>query len=230
MIRLPRLTALSGSFSVAAFFLATAGVTAQGATLTQDEHAQTSIGGWQFMQDGIVFGEFNRQGGPRGGKELVVPNWWMGIAARSAGKGTVTFTGMFSLEAATLRADGYREIFQVGEMVNGAPLVDHQHPHDLFSQLAAIWRIPIAGSTGFTIAGGLAGEPALGPVAFMHRPSASENPLAPLSHHVLDSTHISFGVVTGAVDHGPWTVEGSVFNGREPDENRWNFDFGALDS
>ena len=182
------------------------------------------------MQDGIVFAEFNRQGGPRGGNEFVVPNWWMGMAARSAGKGIVTFTGMFSLDAATLGKDGYREIFQVGETLDGVPLVDRQHPHDLFMQLAASWRIPIARGTGFTIAGGPAGEPALGPVAFMHRPSAAEIPFAPLSHHVFDSTHISFGVVTAAVDHGPWIVEGSVFNGREPDDNRWDFDFGALDS
>jgi hypothetical protein len=97
-------------------------------------------------------------------------------------------------------------------------------------QLAASWRMPITDRTGFTIAGGPAGEPALGPVAFMHRPSASENSFAPLSHHVFDSTHVSFGVVTAAVDHGPWFVEGSVFNGREPDENRWDLDFGALDS
>ena len=230
MIRFRRRAALSALFSMTAFFALTASMVAQGTTGTQNVPAQAPAGAWQFMQDGIVFAEFNRQGGPRGGKELAVPNWWMGMAARSAGKGMVTFTGMFSLEAATLRQDGYREIFQAGEVFDGAPLIDHQHPHDLFAQLAAIWRIPIAGKTGLTIAGGPAGEPALGPVAFMHRPSASDNPFAPLSHHVFDSTHISFGVVTAAVDHGPWTIEGSVFNGREPDENRWNFDFGALDS
>ena len=212
------------------FFALTAGISAQDTTSTQDERAQTNVGGWQFMQDGIVFAEFNRQGGPRGGKEFVVPNWWMGMAARSAGKGMVTFTSMLSLDAATVGKNGYREIFQVGETLDGVPLVDRQHPHDLFMQLAASWRIPVTGSTGFTMAGGPVGEPALGPVAFMHRASASDNPFAPLSHHTFDSTHIAFGVVTAAVDHGRWLVEGSVFNGREPDENRWDFDFGALDS
>ena len=230
MIPNRRRAVLSALFIVAAFFSLSATVIAQAVPATPNEQAPATAGGWQFMQDGIVFAEFNRQGGPRGGREFVVPNWWMGMAARSAGRGMVTFTGMFSLDAATVGKDGYREIFQVGETLHGAPLVDRQHPHDFFSQLAATWRVPIAGSTGFTIAGGPAGEPALGPVAFMHRPSASENPFAPLSHHVFDSTHISFGVVTAAVDHGPWTVEGSVFNGREPDEHRWNFDFGALDS
>jgi hypothetical protein len=108
--------------------------------------------------------------------------------------------------------------------------VDRQHPHDLFMQLAAVWRTPLSATTGLTIAGGPVGEPALGPVAYMHRASAAEDPFAPLGHHTFDSTHISFGVVTAAIDHGRWTVEGSIFNGREPDENRWNFDFGPLDS
>jgi hypothetical protein len=97
-------------------------------------------------------------------------------------------------------------------------------------QLAAIWRMPVSSTTGLTLAGGPAGEPALGPVAFMHRASAADNPFAALGHHVFDSTHIAFGVVTAAVDHGPWLVEGSIFNGREPDENRWNIDLGRLDS
>jgi hypothetical protein len=231
VFRFRRQVACRAMLFMATFLMWTAVGTAQDTTRTRaGQAAEPSAGGWQFMQDGIVFAEFNRQGGPRGGKELIVPNWWMGMAAGSAGNGMVTFTGMFSLDPATLGKDGYREIFQVGETLNGAPLIDHQHPHDLFMQLAASWRIPIAGSTAFTIAGGPAGEPALGPIAFMHRPSASENPFAPLSHHIFDSTHISFGVVTAAVDHGRWAIEGSVFNGREPDEDRWDVDFGALDS
>ena len=230
MIRFRRPRALRTIFYMVTFFALTAGIGAQGAAGTQDEHAQTNVGVWQFMQDGIVFAEFNRQGGPRGGKEFVVPNWWMGMAARSVGGGPLTFTSMLSLDAATVGKDGYREIFQVGETLDGAPIVDRQHPHDLFMQLAASWRIPITGSTGFTMAGGPVGEPALGPVAFMHRASASDNPFAPLSHHTFDSTHLAFAVVTAAVDHGRWLVEGSVFNGREPDEHRWDFDLGALDS
>jgi hypothetical protein len=186
--------------------------------------------GWQFMQDGIVFAEFNHQGGRRGGNEFVVPNWWMGMATRSTSHGRLTFTSMLSLDPATVGKDGYREIFQAGEALNGRLLIDRQHPHDLFMQLAAVWRTPVNDSTGFTLAGGPVGEPALGPVAFMHRASAADNPTAPLSHHTFDSTHIAFDVVTAAVDHGPFVIEASVFNGREPDENRWDFDFGRLDS
>ena len=143
------------------------------------------------------------------------------MASRGTSHGRLTLTGMFSLDPATVGKDGYREIFQVGEALGGRPLIDRQHPHDLFMQLAASWRIPLNGSTGLTLAGGPAGEPALGPVAFMHRASATDNPTAPLGHHTFDSTHVSFGVITAAVDHGPWVVEGSLFNGREPDENRW---------
>jgi hypothetical protein len=186
--------------------------------------------GWQFMQDGIVFAEFNRQGGPRGGNEFVVPNWWMGMATRETSRGRLAFTSMLSLDPATVGKAGYREIFQAGESLNGRPLIDRQHPHDLFMQLAAVWHVPINTSSGFTLAGAPVGEPALGPVAFMHRASAADNPTAPLGHHKFDSQHIAFGVVTAAVDRGPFVIEGSVFNGREPDENRWDFDFGPLDS
>ena len=189
-----------------------------------------NMSGWQVMQDGIVFAALDDQGGPRGGTQFMAPNWWMGMASSHTSHGQFTFTGMLSLDPATIGKNGYREIFQAGETLNGAPLIDRQHPHDFFMQLAAIWRIPVGASAGFTIAGGPAGEPALGPVAFMHRASAADNPTAPLGHHTFDSTHVAFGVVTAAIDRGPWVLEGSVFNGREPDENRWNFDFGRLDS
>ena len=185
---------------------------------------------WTFMQDGVVFGLYNHQGGPRGGDEFKVPNWWMGMLSRKVGTSDLTFTAMLSLDPATVGKSGYGEIFQVGEALDGRPLIDRQHPHDFFMQLAAIWRTPVNDRTGFTLAGALAGEPALGPVAFMHRSSAAENPMAPLGHHTFDSTHIAFGVVTAAVDRGPWVIEGSVFNGREPDEHRWDFDFARMDS
>lgn len=185
---------------------------------------------WMLMQDGVLYGLFNHQGGPRGGDEVRAPNWWMGMASRRAGRGQLTFTAMLSLDPATVGKRGYGEIFQVGETVDGRPLIDRQHPHDLFMQLAAVWRVPLTERTGLTLAGGPVGEPALGPVAFMHRASAAENPFAPLGHHTFDSTHIAFGVVTAAVDRGPFVLEGSLFNGREPDEHRWDLDFGRLDS
>jgi hypothetical protein len=198
----------------------------------QHEHMRMAMApsGWQFMEDGLLRLTFNHQDSPRGGHELVAPNWWMGMASRTVGSSQLTFTSMFSLDPVTVGKSGYREILQAGEALDGRPLIDRQHPHDLFMQLAAIWRTPMGHATSFTIAGGPVGEPALGPVAFMHRASAANLPFAPLSHHTFDSTHIAFGVVTAAIDRGPLTIEASLFNGREPDENRWDFDFGRLDS
>ncbi len=213
----------------AASVATSAPLTTSAAELQQHVHPNMGAG-WQFMQDGILYAEFNHQGSPRGGDEFVVPSWWMGVASHNSSRSSLTLTSMLSLDPVLVGEDGYREIFQVGETFNGQPLIDRQHPHDLFMQLAGAWRISLANSTGLTVAGAAVGEPALGPVAFMHRASAADNPTAPLGHHTLDSTHIAFGVATAAVDRGRWTLEGSLFNGREPDENRWDFDFGRLDS
>lgn len=191
----------------------------------------SSPSNWHLMQDGVAFFTFNDQGGPRGGRDFNVQNWWMGMAQRPAGGGTLQFNLMLSLDPATVGKDGYREIFQVGETLNDLPLIDRQHPHELLMQAAVVWRRPLAGGYAVTLAGAPVGEPALGPVAFMHRASASENPTAPLGHHTFDSTHIAMGVLTAAVDRGPFQVETSLFNGREPDEQRWDLlDPGALDS
>jgi hypothetical protein len=198
------------------------------------QHAQMNMPmtatGWQLMQDGVVYALFNHQGGRRGGDEFVAPNWWMGMLTKTLGSSRLTFNAMLSVDAASVGTSGYRELFQTGEALYGQPLVDRQHPHDFSMQLAAVWRTPLSATAGLTLAGGPAGEAALGPVAFIHRPSAASIPFAPLGHHTFDSTHVSFGVVTAAVDHGEWTLEGSVFNGREPDEHRWDFDFGKMDS
>ena len=208
---------------------------ASGGTAWSQEHqhqheADQPLSSWMLMGDGTVFGLFNHQGGPRGGDELKAPNWWMGMASRRAGIGRLTLTGMLSLDPLTAGEAGYREIFQVGEALDGRPLIDRQHPHDLFMQIAASWRVPLSDATALTITGAPVGEAALGPVAFMHRPSSENIPLATLSHHTFDSTHIAFGVVAASIDRGAWTLEASLFNGREPDQHRWDFDFARLDS
>lgn len=197
----------------------------------QHDHGAPGSSAWHYMQDGVVFLTFNHQGGSRGGDELGSENWWMGMARRSVGGGTLTLTLMLSLEPATIGSDGYREIFQAGEALNDIPLIDRQHPHDFLMQAAAVWRRPVRRGYAITLAGAPVGEPALGPVAFMHRSSAFENPTAPLGHHTTDSTHIAMGVLTAGVDRGPWQVESSIFRGREPDDRRWNlWDHGPLDS
>lgn len=186
---------------------------------------------WHFMQDGVIFGTYNNQGGPRGETDVVSQNWWMGMGSRQIGRSTLTLTTMFSLEPATTQPEGYAEIFQVGETFRNAPLVDYQHPHDFLMQLAAIMRIPLNARTDLRFAVAPVGEAGIGPAAFMHRRSAAENPVAPLSHHTFDSSHITMGVVSVGVDSGPFSLEGAVFHGEEPDESRWDFmDPGPLDS
>jgi len=199
----------------------------------QHDHAHMNMNSgqsWQFMQDGVIFAMYNDQSGPRGGTDFVAPSWWMGMAMRNTSHGMLTLTGMYSLDPALVGADGYRELFQAGEVFDGRPIVDHQHPHDLFMQLAASWQFSLSSSTHLTLTGAPVGAPALGPIPYMHRASSFDNPMTPLTHHLFDSTHVSFGVATASVEHGPWTLEGSAFNGREPDQNRWDFDFGPMDS
>ena len=190
-----------------------------------------NVAGWHIMQDAVAFFTWNHQGGPRGGTDFGVQNWWMGMAERPAGAGRIRFNLMLSLDPASLGNDGYREIFQVGETLDGFPLIDRQHPHDFLMQAAVIWERPLPRDYTIVLAGAPVGEPALGPVAFMHRSSSFENPTAPLGHHTFDSTHIAMGVITAGIRKGPWHVEGSIFQGREPDEQRWDLmDPGPLDS
>jgi hypothetical protein len=154
----------------------------------------------------------------------------MAMGSRQLGAGSLTISTMLSAEPLTAKAVGYSQIFQVGEAYRGLQITDHQHPHDMFMQLAAAWRLPLGERMAITIAGGPVGEPTLGPVAFMHRASAAENPGAPLSHHIFDSTHISSDVALVRLDRGIMSVEGSLFHGRESDEHRFDLDFGPLDS
>lgn len=182
------------------------------------------------MLHGVVFGQYDHQGSDRGDSQLGIVDWEMLMAMRPVGSGMLHFHAMASLEPLTLGEKGYPLLLQSGESYKGEPLHDRQHPHDAVMELAAMFQQPISKNLALEFYGGIAGEPALGPVAFMHRPSAQSDPLAPLGHHWQDATHISFGVVTAGLYSRSWKIEGSAFNGREPDENRWNLDMRRLDS
>jgi hypothetical protein len=154
----------------------------------------------------------------------------MGMAQRPVGAGRLLMRGMVSLEPWTIGGCGYPDLLATGEACNDEAIHDRQHPHDLFMELAVQYDRPIGKGVRLELYGGPVGEPALGPVAFMHRVSGLPNPLAPITHHWFDSTHITYGVVTGGV-YGPrWKAEASAFNGREPDEERTDFDLAAMDS
>ena len=187
-------------------------------------------GGWSFMIHGNLVAGYNQQGGPRGAGKAQAMDFVMLMERHKLGRGTLEFREMLSAEPLSAPHPGFPELFQTGETYHGQPLVDHQHPHDVFGELALLYTVPIREKVSWYIYGAPAGEPALGPVAFVHRYSAMDIPAAPLGHHLQDSTHISFGVVTSGFVLGPVKLEGSVFNGREPDEARYDFDFAPMDS
>jgi hypothetical protein len=187
-------------------------------------------GSWDLMLHGFVFGQYDKQAGPRGDEQFGSLNWGMFMASRELAGGRFQVRTMLSLDPATVSEKGYPLLLQSGESFAGQPLVDRQHPHDFWMELGAMYERPITKNVGVMVYGAPSGEPALGPVAFMHRPSAMDNPFAPLGHHWQDATHVSFGVATAGVFTNKWRLEGSVFNGREPDEHRWNFDPIKFDS
>lgn len=187
-------------------------------------------GKWLLMAHFNIIAGLNSQGGPRGITKFESANWFMPIAFRRVGPGTLQLRGMFSLEPFTFAPGGSPLLFQTGETYKGQPIIDRQHPHDLFMELSAQYTVPLGEKGSWFTYFGYPGEPALGPPAFMHRASASENPSATLAHHLQDSTHISFGVLTTGITYRGFKLEGSVFNGHEPDENRYNFDAGRWNS
>ena len=187
-------------------------------------------GPWLLMLHGFAFVQYDAQGGPRGAEQFGSLNWAMGMASRELFGGRFQGRAMLSLDPATVTNRGYPLLLQNGESYNGQPLVDRQHPHDFWMELAAMYERELSSNLGVELYVAPSGEPALGPVAFMHRPSAMDNLTAPLGHHWQDATHISFGVVTAGLFGHHWKLEGSAFNGREPDEERWGFDRLRLDS
>lgn len=184
---------------------------------------------WMFMFHGDIFLRYNKQdlfnAGSRGGDKLDAPNMLMGMAQRKIGKkGLLHFNVMLSTDAIIAGGSGYPLLYQTGESWNGRPLVDRQHPHDLFSELSASYSYAISDMSDAYIYVGYPGEPALGPVTFMHRTSGMFGPDAPIGHHWQDATHITFGVATLGIRYGRFRLEGSSFTGREPDEDRYAFD------
>jgi hypothetical protein len=187
-------------------------------------------GGWDLMLHGFVFAGYDAQGGPRGASQLSVINWGMLMASHDFAGGRLQLRSMLSLDRLGVGGSGYPELLQTGESFQGLPLHDRQHPHDLFMEVAALYDRAISKDVGLELYLAPSGEPALGPPASMHRTSSMDDPMVPIGHHWQDASHVSFGVVTAGVFTSRWKLEGSIFNGRDPDENRWDFDFNTLDS
>lgn len=194
------------------------------------EGIHSMSGPWTTMVHGFFNVIYDHQGGPRGDSKTFAQSMLMAMGQRPAANGTVGLRAMLSLDP-TMGKEGYPLLFQTGETANGrTPLIDRQHPHDFFMELAASYSRRLSGESSVFGYIGLPGEPALGPPTFMHRFSGMDNPEAPLNHHWLDSTHITFGVITLGYVWRNVKLEGSVFNGREPDESRYNIETRKLDS
>ena len=190
---------------------------------------------WMYMLHYNLFLRYNKQDvgdkGTRGDEMFDAPNWLMFMGQTQVGKkGLFRFGTMFSADAIITGQKGYPLLFQSGESAHGIPLVDRQHPHDLFSELSVAYSYALSKKADVFLYVGYPGEPALGPVAFMHRASSMDNPDAPISHHWIDATHITYGVATLGVRSGEFKLEGSSFTGREPNENRYNLDKPRFDS
>jgi hypothetical protein len=172
---------------------------------------------WSWSADGDVFLGYNYQVRQFADAFAVESqNWFMGSGDRPLGNGRLILRTMISLEPFTIPKDGSPQLFQTGETYHGVPLVNHQHPHDLLMELGATYRW-IRPEATYVFGADLVGDPTLGPPVFMHRDSARDNPQVPITHHFMDSTHISTGVVRAGVETRGLTIEGSVFRGAEPD-------------
>ena len=197
------------------------------------KHAGPMIqsGDWALMAHGELTLVGDWQGGPRGDDKVFVAGMLMGMAKREFANGNaLQFRAMVSPDP-LMGKRGYPLLLASGETADGVEhLVDRQHPHDFFMELSASYSVKLADKASAFIYAGLPGEPAFGPPAFMHRQSISTSPEAPITHHWLDSTHITFGVVTAGVILDRAKLEVSRFNGREPDQHRWNIETAPLDS
>jgi hypothetical protein len=199
------------------------------------ESAHFGAGDWALIVHGAATLRYTAQdafdSGARGESALSVPNWVMGMAQRRIGAdGVFTAKAMISLDPLTEGGNGYPLLFQSGETFEGERLVDRQHPHDLFPELSLTYAHRVGQAASVFAYVGYPGEPALGPVAFMHRPSARYMSDSPLAHHWHDATHTAFGTATLGVAAGRFKADASLFTGAEPDEDRVAFDSPKFDS
>ena len=198
---------------------------------SRHEGIHLMAGDWMLMGHALLNGVYSRQGGPRGDDKAFASGMAMLSARRDFANGdTLNLRAMLSPDP-LMGKRGYPLLLASGETADGrTPLVDRQHPHDLFMELSASYGLRLSERSGLFVYAGLPGEPAFGPPAFMHRMSIMDSPEAPISHHWLDSTHITFGVVTAGLVVGGVKVEASRFNGREPDRYRYDIETGPLTS
>ncbi len=228
-MEMPGMSSSTGDFLQTILLHTTSGTSAE-PNSTPAPMLMKTTGEWMLMFHANVFLVEQQQTSPRGGDKFFSTNWFMPMAQRQLGPGELTLRAMLSLEPATVTGREYPLLFQQGETAYGKPIVDGQHPHDFFMELALLYDWHVAEKTLLSLYVAPVGDPALGPTAYPHRASAAEDPLAALGHHQEDSTHISDDVITVGLASGIFRVEASGFHGREPNEHRWEMQQGAIDS
>lgn len=225
-----RMTITRSILVTMAFCAVAAAAWAQDDPANHQHHHEAPSNTWTWTTDANVFAGYNYQ--ERHFADFSAwesQNWFMAGASRSIRTGRLTIASMISLEPFTLNAHGSPQLFQTGESYQRTPLLNYQHPHDLLMELGATYARPVGGLRSY-VGADLVGSPTLGPVPFMHRESARSDPQVPLTHHFMDATHSTWGVIRGGVSVGAVTLESSVFRGEEPDENRLNIERPRLDS
>lgn len=188
------------------------------------------LGGWNVMFNGTLWGIYTNQTGPRGRDKTFGAGWVMPMASHRLGGGVFTVRTMFSIEPLTVTNGRFPLLIQTGETWKNIPIINGQHPHDFVKELGASYQYRLSENTTLNLYVGLRGDPAIGPTAYPHRISTSENPMAVMSHHYQDSTHIASNVATVGITYRWATLEASGFHGREPDEKRWGIEMGKIDS
>ena len=193
--------------------------------------------GWDVRLSGAIFGQMLYEPGDRhrtGGFDnfqFSSVNWGMAMLRRGVGNGRFGLRAMLSAEPATMPDCGSVNFLGTGEICDGETTHDRQQPHDLVMELAADYDGPIRSTAWrWQVYAGVAGEPAFGLPGYLHRQSSVDNPLRPITHHWLDATHVTFGVVTFGIHNQRWKIEASAFNGRDADERRFDVDLGGFDS
>lgn len=191
--------------------------------------AMRRLGTWDVGLQANLFGVYNRQGvtdaTKRGDTQWGLVDWEMAIATHRTRTTQWQLRAMTSLEPFTLGGAGYPLLLQTGGTFRHGVLHDRQHPHNAIMEVAGSYERTVRDRVAATLYVAAVGEPALGPVAAMHRPSAMRDPLSPLGHHWQDASHQSFGVVTAGLNTASWRLEGSLFNPREPDEHHLIVDY-----
>ena len=192
-------------------------------------HSQA--GDWMLMGHADLYGVYSSQGGPRGDDKAFLAGMVMGAARRDFATGDMLNLRLMLSPDPFMGRSGYPLLLAAGETADGVnPLVDRQHPHDLFVEMSAAYTHRLSQADSIFLYAGLPGEPAFGPPSFMHRASGMDSPEAPITHHWLDSTHITFGVLTAGWVHDRFKLDASAFRGREPDEDRYDIEAPRLDS